>query len=1446
MSPQPTDDAHPRSDARPPTPPRPAGPPAAFRMAVGTGLRAGLVFGLVDGVLAGLATGTHGAGTWARCLAGSVAVSTSVAIVLAISILPIVLLGLGGRRPRVRARAIGALVFGPLLFLELYWWTRELVFYGIPATDARRLAAAALMFVVALGLGALVGWLFERLPTVVRRGAAVLAALVAIGGAASIWTDGADDRRGLIGERNAELPNVLLFVVDALRQDTLGAYGSDVVASPVVDALARRGVLFEDAFVQAPFTWTSFGSLLTGKYPRRHGLVKMAPGLRMAPNITLPWHLKQAEFVDAAGQPTGTALGPDDYFGGTFMTGTLSNGSGLMRGFDVYFEALKGHELTDNASAWSVFRSELLVYIVKNKIGQKLDESTVASVARTWLRENADRRFVAMVHYYSTHTPYDPPARFQEPYVDPSYDGPLKNGFYAGHRIAIESGEYELTPADVAQIQALYYAGVAQADAMIGEVLDELEAAGVLDDTIVVVTSDHGEELGDHGLWEHNFMYQTNLRIPLVMAGPGLPANRRVRGIVDSIDVVPTVCDLIGIALPFEESPDGRGRIDGTSLVPLARGEVQRVREHSFAENGRYVSVQSERFKLIVRAAALELSDGWEQIVDGAIEEAALLRPRARSGRARERVRSRPDRGPRALGRARRVGCLDAGAAQRDRRVRPGSRGRAAVRGARLHRNDRRGRRRASGREPVTAGEELVLVANARMPSQRAQSLQLAHAAASFARAGVPTRLLCARRFPTPRLPDGQDLFDYYDVEPGPRPEVVAIPCVDWIDRVPTRWQYGPARLQEWTFARNAARAIPTGAGKRPVRVLTREVECGAALARRRHPSLFLEIHRVPGGRLRRRWLRQAASGARGVIAISGGVRDDLAQSGVDAARILVEHDAVSADRLERLPERGAARERLGVGADAFVVVYTGGLLAWKGVDLLVDAARTLGDLEFVIAGGMDADVERLRAHARGAPNVRIDGFQPPARVADYLAAADVGVVPNRSRPAISARYTSPLKVFEAMGAGLPLVVSDLPSLRDILTPERDAVFVAPDDAAALATGIRRLAADDELRRTIRGNVRARAREHTWDARARADPRLDGESLMRVLYLTDSLSDLDGVGRYSMRLIDGIQKLDPAVEAEVPLGAQAPPDVGRGRRSLANSCDAAAGLFLLHEPGAVRREPGAVGHEEPRGGAPRRSDPRHQGLSAQPDRRAVGAPREEAVRRDRARYVYRAAVDVGPTPADGALDLLEVRRADLGVGLYAAARVRGARRDERTGARGRARARDPERGQRRSLRERPRADRSPVARRAVRVVDRRGQGAQRPAPRRRSVRARRAAESPICTTGSSARRPATNIRSGCDRSSARPASRTACTSSATSTRPRRSTCCGGPTCSCTRRCAPSTAASRASGSSTSRPPRPVRRRSARSTAAPRTRFATARPASSCRRTPTRSRAPSSA
>lgn len=604
----------------------PSGLLGTLRAGVGAGLRVGIVVGLVDaaGVAAGfdseffaLELQLRGAESAfpsvGRALAGLGENLGNIAATASIYGVVSVLLGLFAgfaahpllRRQSapVRARSLFGAALGLWLALALWWWTRPVVFAGFSALHPLRLLALTGILVGGQLVGFVIARSSARLPSGLRRAAPVGALVCIVFGGWHLMTDApGKPNLGQPTERTEDMPNVLLFVVDALRADVIQR--SDV-HTPVLDGLARRGVLFENAMVQAPFTWTSFGSLLTGKYPRRHGLVKMEAGVRMRPNVTFPYYL------DGAQRRDGIKLQEEDYVSAAFMTGTLSHGSGLLRGFDVYCEALVGHGLVDVHSSWSRFKSQLLPWLFQSKLQQRVDRELVASTAIDWFATGPTQRFMSMVHFYSTHTPYDPIEPYRSRYVDPAYDGPFQS-FDASQRIAIEDGLFDPTPADLRQIKDLYHGGVTMADAMIGRVLDELKRQGRLDNTIVIVTSDHGEELGEHGLWEHNFMYQTNLRIPLIIAWPdgGLSEGQRVSALVESVDVFPTLCDLMQIELPVDHG-DPREAIDGVSLVPLMRNEVQAVKRYSYAENGRYVSIQDLEHKLIVR---------WELHEDGAWE----------------------------------------------------------------------------------------------------------------------------------------------------------------------------------------------------------------------------------------------------------------------------------------------------------------------------------------------------------------------------------------------------------------------------------------------------------------------------------------------------------------------------------------------------------------------------------------------------------------------------------------------------------------------------------------------------------------------------------------------------------------------------------------------------------------------------------------------------------
>ncbi|MBI5363677.1 MAG: sulfatase-like hydrolase/transferase [Planctomycetes bacterium] len=564
---------------------------------------AGLVVGLVDGVWAACTSRSAlGALDLAVCLAAAV-VQYTLLLVVALVVLGVVLHPLLKRRELARRYVVLlALGLGAGAAAELYWRTRELLFYGRSAVSPERLAVLAACVALGLGLGFVLARGLVRLGRPVQIGLALACALAWLGGGLFLAGQGElGGQRGLSNERNRDLPNVLLVVVDALRADVLGCYGNARVKTPNIDALAARGVVFENAFVQAPFTWTSFGSLLTGKYPRRHGLIKMKPGYALRAQATLPWHLKHATRDD------GRALQEEDWITASFHTGTLQERSGLLRGFDLVFEETAGHDLMDLSSAWSPFESELLLWVLKNRVQKRFDSGLLAREASKWIESVRGRRFMAMVHLYPTHTPYDPPQKYKDLYCDPAYSGPVRT-FYAEHRQAIESKQYAPTAADVEQIQNLYYAGVAQADALVGDLLTALEKSGALANTLVIVTADHGESLGEDGLWEHNHMVRRELRVPLVLALPGrLPAGKRVQALTDEIDVLPTACALVGVAPPPET--DVYSKLDGVSLLPLVRGAVTSVRRFSFAENGVRLSIQDLATKLDVSREVLKQPD---------------------------------------------------------------------------------------------------------------------------------------------------------------------------------------------------------------------------------------------------------------------------------------------------------------------------------------------------------------------------------------------------------------------------------------------------------------------------------------------------------------------------------------------------------------------------------------------------------------------------------------------------------------------------------------------------------------------------------------------------------------------------------------------------------------------------------------------------------------------
>lgn len=342
-------------------------------------------------------------------------------------------------------------------------------------------------------------------------------------------------------------PNVVVYLVDTLRADHLGCYGYPRPVSPRLDAFAAGSVLFETAVAQSPWTRPSVVSIFTGLTPRAHGVNGQRDAL--APDA-----LTLAEVLSAHGYRTA----------GVVANPNAAGRFGLAQGFDEY-ELLPGHRNgAPRVTAWAEERLERW---------QREDERGGEPPD-----EDSRRPFFLYLHTVEPHSPYQPAEPFRSRFAAGVPEGPLGTRW---HLKRLRSGEEAATPEVVGHLLDLYDAEVAANDAAFSAVLDLLDARGLADDTVVVFTSDHGEEFLEHGGFEHgSTFYSEVIEVPLVVRFPGGEhAGRRVAPPVQHTDLPSTLLSYLGLpALP---------RAEGRDLVPWLRGtgpspqEVARAEIHS-------------------------------------------------------------------------------------------------------------------------------------------------------------------------------------------------------------------------------------------------------------------------------------------------------------------------------------------------------------------------------------------------------------------------------------------------------------------------------------------------------------------------------------------------------------------------------------------------------------------------------------------------------------------------------------------------------------------------------------------------------------------------------------------------------------------------------------------------------------------------------------------------
>ncbi len=380
-------------------------------------------------------------------------------------------------------------------------------------------------------------------------------------------------------------PNIVLISVDTLRPDHLGVYGYDRQTSPHIDQLAtKQGVVFETVVASAPWTLPSHMSLFSGLDAVRHGINYGIP------KKTVP--LIQQYLSDWGYTTVGITAG-----------GYLSSQYGFATGFDSY-------------RSWPGTAGS------EDELVEGVDSLL------QWLDGHGSENFFAFFHTYEVHSPYRPRAPYFAQWSDPSkrgFDGVVearvagydeKAGFVGLNSIGIREPRQDVRPLEKGELQLAidcYDAGIAFTDSQLGRLFDYLEASQLMENTVIIVTSDHGEALGEQGFFDHGRLYDPEILVPLIIAAPGRSGNGgRIAQQVRLVDLAPTILDLA-----LGDVPDD---LDGVSLLPVLSGNEALVPEEAWSyapktNHGLALRTNDGR-KLIFNNTAWSPAQGRQELFD--------------------------------------------------------------------------------------------------------------------------------------------------------------------------------------------------------------------------------------------------------------------------------------------------------------------------------------------------------------------------------------------------------------------------------------------------------------------------------------------------------------------------------------------------------------------------------------------------------------------------------------------------------------------------------------------------------------------------------------------------------------------------------------------------------------------------------------------------------------
>ncbi len=408
----------------------------------------------------------------------------------------------------------------------------------------------------------------------------------------------------------ARLPNVLLVTADHLRYDILGCHGDPAIQTPTLDALAGRATDFANYFVQNPVCQPSRASLLTGRYPRHHGvrhngsrldenemtLVEFFHRAGYATAVVGKHHVSQARFLAAIdhGAAHNCRRNWNEREDGRYVVEQRNE-------FEEYVHQ-RGYEYR-TGYALPGFREQLGAVPSDLPDDCHIDAYVGMKASEYLAQADTERPFFLWLGFYGPHHPYVPSGRFgtmyqpeQMPPFQRSADDlarkPVEYRLYQQCQVHKYRGFAEAPESVFQAMKAAYYGMVSQLDWALGKVLDTLAERGLADNTIVVFTSDHGEFLGDHGFpAKAPFLLDCMLHVPCLIALPDGMA-QGIDALVEEVDLFPTLAELAGLAVPEW--------VQGHSLAATVRGNtVPAARTSIYAEMVDKKCIRTNRWKYI-------------------------------------------------------------------------------------------------------------------------------------------------------------------------------------------------------------------------------------------------------------------------------------------------------------------------------------------------------------------------------------------------------------------------------------------------------------------------------------------------------------------------------------------------------------------------------------------------------------------------------------------------------------------------------------------------------------------------------------------------------------------------------------------------------------------------------------------------------------------------------